>query len=1856
MIEGLLALSLSLSAPAGSAEAGARPTVSKDVVDAVGSQDVIVKVPKTGMVHLAVQSEVGVACTLVDHLRGPFFDNGVVGKTDCQADVLMDQGLYKLRLRAPLALAGAKKSAVPRAKVSVTAFVDVDVPLVLLPGRSSVLELSPGKQVTRWLRVPSQQEVVVDVYGRTAGVVELWRDGQWVTDFGRNTQIERPVAGRPIHHLHLQATVDPGDYALVVYGSDAQTFSVGSDDNTVFVGYDAPPASTSRSEIFTLPAWGATSVRVPEGRIAAFLSVDGKRVDPVTLSAIGVVSDDKISFRRGSTTSCSILPNATVAGCTLQSGQNNQKATIVEVRGPPGTVGRVVWAPLNTRDNVAFGDARSDVVVDFAAGITDVAVSGLPISVDEAPLGCVLEKLDAKGNFAGVVARDLPSVGLTQAWRRRFNTDATSLAVWFSVDRPGIYGITGNDALGASCEVFRLEDNGLKTRVGAGKDGSCSHKIPLPAGPIEVRFYGGKPGIQELRVGQVGLAALVGNDDEAPMRSGCFFAGLALQGKYRVVTNDDAGATLRAVFGLRGAPAVGASAGSGGLAQGSAVVAVDPHRTLRLALAAGASVQAKNIGPGAFSCALDGQPLASCESGPLTTGATLTLDNAGTRPSLALIARVTPPAPAPPLDPFKGAPPRLPVVAEGKTVWFDLDGTTSKSFLVDVASAGLFDVATEGLLATRCAVRTAVSSRLFAGNQNGRGRNCLVGSYLKPGRYLVEVAANGRSKGRAGLRLSAKPAWAGGDLSLGDERFVTVDAGALARHAFTLKQDTQIDWELHAQGAELSCRLDDNDGWPIRKVPHACAGNELLPAGAYTLNVLPLTVESRRALRLGEPKNQETLRGTKTHSLALNTNYQAELGDDGSDSFRFTLTSDVDVGITLGNAMQGRLYATDAKGQKTEVAATIAPVGGGGSFSLAESASPAQDEEGEVDRGSEDNADNEDYVENDGDSDDESNEDDGDGNDSGEDDTDGDGDSTRYGNRGGDNGAAASSLLQATVHHALPPLSGQVVALKAGTWILETEHSRGDVAVSYGVQIEVRALLPGVHMRTQAPVVIDVKAPDSASAGLVRIKTRGETDVACRLLDERGTLVASSQSSGADWNCALAVPLVASSNYRLYVDAEVLQPGPTEVSAQFLEAKDTGPLKDGDNFKLVGKVARSTLVPSKGKVSDVTLTSSEDFSCAAFDTDGSLLDRHVGVRSCSILLWGNDDVRPFSLLTWTADRPASVKVQLQERALSSSGGFFSSGELSDDVVQTAAVSGRGRFETAANARCLPKQTRGALVPCPGTASFDPRVDGDSVLIGVARGEKAKVSFHELLGQLDAPSHESRVLEGKKTIERQQTQQKALHVVDVQSLPGSAANPACHIEGGSHNVDGARCVAASGLTTESLLSTWTRPGGSLGVKLARRSILPPAAVPLVEGDSSVGGGVARFALPADPFRLDLAVPADAWVVLLDDGERAIDLCAPAADLKPLIKVPLARCVLRGRGGSVVVAGVETQTGPPGLRAQDFGLRADIMRFTAFDEPARLLSGLFELRPRAPGRERLHFAAAPTERSLQIEGIGVKACATHTDDGARLPGCRTVVPKGVGGDIVVEHDGRGVRATLGPPGDVYGNRYGVLGPAPPLAPVLVAGRADVLSGNTFERKALTKERGMLRLRATSGVCAVASGPRVLQSGGGGTGCDLRVLVDKGEQRLLVRGFGGATLGGTLSWSFQPLRTLAEGVNAETLIQAGEARVFELTLLGDGQLGVGLKVDAEVLDCALFRIVPPGQVGAGQQEVVADGCQLFGRFTKGTWYLRVEAPPDSGPRRFSPVVFGLKGADVDAPDDYLRDFFTRVPRPSVTTKEVR
>jgi hypothetical protein len=284
-----------------------------------------------------------------------------------------------------------------------------------------------------------------------------------------------------------------------------------------------------------------------------------------------------------------------------------------------------------------------------------------------------------------------------------------------------------------------------------------------------------------------------------------------------------------------------------------------------------------------------------------------------------------------------------------------------------------------------------------------------------------------------------------------------------------------------------------------------------------------------------------------------------------------------------------------------------------------------------------------------------------------------------------------------------------------------------------------------------------------------------------------------------------------------------------------------------------------------------------------------------------------------------------------------------------------------------------------------------------------------------------------------------------------------------------------------------------------------------------------------------------------------------------------------------------------------------------------------------------------ASSSTARTLRVEGRGVLACAIHLDGGAHVAGCTATLPANQGAEVRVEHDDRPWRVfTHGAgAGDVAVGRYGALPTSAPSASATM-GSAITLGGNVVDRLVTLKEASALRVRASSGVCALSttsggkSAWRVVDAQGLGSGCDLVRVLPAGTHRVTVRGFGAAPLGGNVNVSAEPVLSLEEGVNAEVLVSSGDARTYRFVVAGEGEIGVGLQSDADSLTCTLFTEA---------QELVGDGCHQFHKkLAKGTYYLRVEAPDDAPPRRFKPVIFGLKGSVIDVPDAWLRDSFVR------------
>jgi hypothetical protein len=172
--------------------------------------------------------------------------------------------------------------------------------------------------------------------------------------------------------------------------------------------------------------------------------------------------------------------------------------------------------------------------------------------------------------------------------------------------------------------------------------------------------------------------------------------------------------------------------------------------------------------------------------------------------------------------------------------------------------------------------------------------------------------------------------------------------------------------------------------------------------------------------------------------------------------------------------------------------------------------------------------------------------------------------------------------------------------------------------------------------------------------------------------------------------------------------------------------------------------------------------------------------------------------------------------------------------------------------------------------------------------------------------------------------------------------------------------------------------------------------------------------------------------------------------------------------------------------------------------------------------------------------------------------------------------------------------------------------------------------------VRIEASAGTCALGKQGVVLAQEGLASGCVLFRLLDAGTYQVVVRAFGEQPLQGHVSWSAQPVETLADGVGPERTVGPGQGRFFRFTTVSEGQVGIGLQVGADTLTCKLLD---------ASQKLLGEGCQQFATLPAGSYLLEVASPRGGTVERFRPVVLGLAGAKMDVPDTYLRDLFSRI-----------
>ncbi|MGV3621360.1 MAG: hypothetical protein ACO1OB_11120 [Archangium sp.] len=1726
-------------------------TLDASSLPGAGRAETLLTLDAPTAIHFTAKSASGTSCEFIDRVRGPFARSGTVGGANCELDLLLDAGQYKVRVESPMKAKGS-------VTLAATPFTELNTGSVRLdPGSAMSGRLKPGQQATFWLSLKQAAVPMVRISGRNAGDVVLWRNGEWAEDVKPHHTTFSPRPGQPMHEWWFDTRVEAGDYKLVVYGRNPTNVADGSVDDSLTIETGLRPGPAERSLSFTLPASGIFAVRVPSASLVGVLTVLSQVTSPIVLQSI----QNNVRSPRDS---CVLDGTRTRANCSVTAMSTGDELTALIVRGAPGTRGMLEWADWRTTDagksGGYFGPLSTSMGFTARKGRYVVGINDVPYDDDASPLGCLLERLDGNGDVQSIAGSSVPSFSAGERLQFDFNSSGYE-SVWFELKEASAlkrvfsssrFRIKTKSDTKSTCEIFRISGASKLERISQTSDKPCNQLVSLSPGLYQVSLQGGLSGIESLSISNDGD----GEVKPLAMKGTCLMPNVTLEdGRYRLNLNRGGTVAARGVE-VSSLPLSGRE---------PVRLRLEARQSISLPVQDAGGALVRSSGGVPFGCAMEkGTAVTRAGECELPSG-TDTLKLANTS-DVALTLTVGRPGTLPSFtSPVTYSPTLIPIprIALDSPTWFDFARQQTQSAAFDVDQPGLYNVTTVGLLSTSCSLRTPTVAAVAQNANGGRGRNCLIQTYLQKGRYLLSATTTGQSTGRGALTLSRRPAKEFPGITGEGEQFFRVDANELVQQKLNVKSAGRYSLATTSQGSSLQCRFDDPEGWPLVPVPSQCEGTRDLKAGTYLWTQLPLTVESMRRTQLKKEREAVTLKGNKPHKLEAFTWYTAELGSDGKDEFLFSLEGETQLDVVLTAGMQGRVFVLE-KDKQPRAVEVIAPM------ETASSEGEGEEESSE---------DESDYREEREYSEEESSDEEG-------------------------NTTAPVQVAQARA--APPPPSGVKITLPAGQYKLVTEHARGDVGVTYQLHLGSAVLLPGMTRTVPAPTLLPLFVPRD---GTLRLRTEGQVDVRCRVLDERKRVVLEGSENGSDWNCAIAEP-IRQGRYTLVLESETQQPGETTVTVALPTVEDKGTFADATKLTLGASVVSFALpVAEKDSVLEVAVRAQgkTPLSCALEDPTGNVVHRLSRVTDCTMLV--RPQLTKYRVRAWTTDGSAPVVTSLRTRPIVNG----SAGTLAADAAVSISVAHAGRYKTSGSIFCITGNVTGLMRWCGPEVSLE----AGGTIFSAAGNKAQPLSLDESIGVADGKSF-SLPIDRQPFVQVVKPGASSLVLMEARVQHGERAAPSCAFDGNGtvRERRDASCFAASRLGGEATSRLWAPVDFGIDTSVVRRAVTPPTnAEALAIGRARMAfTNVGRFAFPKQTrARVELTLPADAWAVLLADDGAALDLCAPTGDLR--------RCTLTNQGGSVVVVSKEN-----GVDVTTIALEgaAATVKF----------SGLYEATPRAPGTVRLSIAPGDAERALLVEGA--LRCTVALEDGTRVASCRSRIPAKTGAELIIEHGTEAVRAMVHAPGREKWARLGIEMPVVPGAS-LASSTAVPLQSGRIDRTLVLDKEAVVRVASESGVCGLFRGNELLSVDGLDAGCELVRVLSPGTYRLLVRPFAGHVQPGSLRWSADPVTQLSEGVGAEDRLAPGEVRLYRFDTTNKGKVGLGVRAKSELLECAVYD---------DTYQLVGEGCHQYLSLAKGRYLLTVRNPPRDGaaPIALNPVLLGLSGENNDVPEEYLRGLLQR------------
>lgn len=769
--------------------------------------------------------------------------------------------------------------------------------------------------------------------------------------------------------------------------------------------------------------------------------------------------------------------------------------------------------------------------------------------------------------------------------------------------------------------------------------------------------------------------------------------------------------------------------------------------------------------------------------------------------------------------------------------------------------------------------------------------------------------------------------------------------------------------------------------------------------------------------------------------------------------------------------------------------------------------------------------------------------------------------------------------------------------LPAGSWVLEAAAGRRDNRVDYAVTVAPEPLVAGLTRVLTAPADVPVSI---GSPGLYELSSSGNEDVRALLIDAAGRPVAANDDREGDWNFAIARPL-APGRYTLRVEPAGAAAARTTIALRELvrKALPEEPLPLARDLEPGRGVLEIPAAVAAGSLLSVSASARESVGISVTAEDGTLLAQETGRAPRVFLPIGA--ARALRIGLFSAEgRGGVVKVSASAAPLATwserqleKGGSLPNGAAAVLLERPGVF----RFEGSGSLRASAAPDV-AAIPVDGPVA----AGGKRIVIvseGAVRGARVRLDERDVT--LDGPAALFDVAAARGPV-----------LVRARAATGQ---PGLVIPHGAATA-GERSALAAALEAPEGVSLAAGPGDPLSeVVLSRLAFAGPRpeTPERLSFDGAVAKGAARaYALPSGAKRLRVAL-GTGLVALVSKGREGIALVgAPDASADETLETD---------GDAITF-----------LSAASAETRFALDVFTAAGDTAALA-------PRAPfaasfpagGTLRIPLAppAAGEARTLHVRGASGPATLL-SPDGRHLRGADLGVPGG-GGTLLLPHAQGLVLAWVDRAGseaeDLFGESAGTA-PAPLAPPAAVALSGQVAA---FAVRAVTPS--LLSFRspgpALSLVEREGSPPEVELHRGG---VSLDVYASSGAVRLLLRSLGSGGLGGSATLTATPVTKIIEGLGPETLLGAGQARLYGFHVARAGAVGVGVRASSDLVTATLLS-------AAGRK--LGEGLVQMPELLAGDYLVSVRAPADAPPVRIRPALAGVAPPGTGPPPDVIRSY---------------